>query len=115
MANKWYVPDGFTPSVSNGATPSHEAICILNTTDQPATISLTLYFTDREKLDGFTVVCPAERTVHVRMDSLKNSDGKSIPLDTPYAIMLESESDLTMQYTRVDSSQTALALATTVL
>ena len=76
---RWFIPDCYWHSQSSGVFPSHEAVCILNTTSVAAVVSLTLYFEDREKLDGFSVEVPAERTLHIRLDRLVNKDGAAIP------------------------------------
>ena len=115
MRNKWYIPDGFWHTKSNGVFPSHEAICILNTNAEPAEVHLTLYFEDREKMTGFSFNVDAERTLHIRMDKIKNDKGQPVPSNTPYAIVVESDKDLTVQYTRVDTSQSEMAVATTIL
>ncbi|MCI9068159.1 MAG: hypothetical protein HFI65_05735 [Lachnospiraceae bacterium] len=111
----WYIPDAYYPSSKNGEYVSHEAICFLNTGKADAAVSMTLYFEDREKLGGFSVTVPAERTVHCRMDQIRNRDGVPVPTDTPYAVKVESEAELTVQYTRVDTTQAQLAIATTIV
>ncbi len=114
--NKWYIPDAYYPGVSQGDTyVSHEAVCFLNETQQEALVTLTLYFEDRDKMTGFSARVPAERTVHLRLDKLVGDQGQTIPKDTPYAIVLESETDLKVQYTRVDTTQPALAISTTMV
>lgn len=112
---KWYIPDAYFPSTCNGAYVSHEAVCCLNVTSEDATVNMTLYFEDREKMGGFTIAIPAERTIHCRLDKIVNWDGQPIPKDTPYAIVMESETDLKVQYTRVDTTQSELAIATTIV
>jgi len=111
----WKIPDGYWKTASNGAYESHEAICLLNTTDADAGVEMTLYFEDRPKMGGFHVLVGAERTVHVRMDKIKNKDGLSVPANIPYAVLLESDVELSVQYTRVDSSQEALTIASTLI
>lgn len=114
--NKWYIPDAFYPGVSSGTTyVSHEAVCFLNETTEDATAELTLYFEDRDKMTGFSAKIPAERTVHLRLDKIVNADGKKIPQDTPYAIVIESAAPLKVQYTRVDTTQAELAISTTMV
>lgn len=114
--NKWYIPDAYYPGISGGrAYVSHEAVCFLNETGEAAAVSLTLYFEDREKMSGFTAVIPAERTVHLRLDRIVSRDGKKIPQDTPYAIMIESAAPLHVQYTRVDTTQPELAISTAMV
>ena len=46
----WLVPDCYYPSISSpGHYISHEAICVLNTGNQDASLTLTLYFEDRDR------------------------------------------------------------------
>lgn len=113
--NQWFIPDAYYPSSKNGAYVSHEAVCFLNPGKQDASVTLTLYFEDREKMEGFSAVVPAERTVHLRMDKIVSASGQSVPMDTPYAMMIESEQPLHLQYTRVDTTQAELAIATTIV
>ncbi len=114
--NKWYIPDAYYPSVSSGKTyVSHEAVCFLNETTEDADVNLTLYFEDRDKMTGFSTVVPAERTIHLRLDKLVSSEGKRIPQDVPYAIVIESDVQLKVQYTRVDTTQAELAISTTMV
>lgn len=37
---------------------------------------MTLYFEDREKLDGFVLEIPAERTIHFHTNELKIRTGR---------------------------------------
>lgn len=52
-AKCWFIPDGYWPAVSNSAYPSHEAICVLNPGKKDASLEITLYFEDMDKMDGF--------------------------------------------------------------
>lgn len=115
--HQYFIPDGFwnSKSTPGGDFVSHEAVCVLNATQEAAHVSLTLYFEDREKLAGFGCEIPAERTLHIRMDKIKNKDGKPVPQDVPYAIVVESDVKITVQYTRVDTSAQALAIASTIV
>lgn len=112
---KWYIPDCFWHSQSNGVFVSHEAVCVLNTNENDVTVNLTLYFEDREKLGGYSIVVPAERTKHIRLDQIVNTKGTPIPQDTPYAMVIDCDDHITIQYTRVDTSQPELAIATTIV
>ena len=113
-AKVWFIPDGFYPEVSNGRYPSHEAICVLNPGERDANIEIILFFEDREKMGGFRQVCKAERTNHIRMDKLKNVEGKSVPQGVAYAMMIESDENIIVQYSRMDTSQAEMALMTTI-
>lgn len=111
----WLIPDTFLSSVSGkGEQPSHEAICVINTSGCDAHIKMTLLFEQKEALQGFCVVCPSMRTNHIRMDKIKSKDGYTIPRDTPYALIVESDTPIVVQYSRLDTSSTNMALMTTI-
>jgi hypothetical protein len=106
----WFIPDCFWNSRSNGFFESHESICVLNPGSEDADIKLTLYFEDRDKMDGFSSGCKAERTHHIRLDKLRDVNGNPIPKDTPYAVMVESNVNIIVQYSRMDTSQAEMGL-----
>jgi hypothetical protein len=111
----WFIPDCFYPSVSSpGHYVSHEAICVLNTGNLNAHIALTLYFEDRDPIRNFKAVCGAERTNHIRLDRLRSENGEAIPQDVPYAIMVESDQPVIVQYSRLDTTQAEMGLMTTM-
>ena len=110
----WFIPDAYYPTISNGHFPSHEAICVLNPGERDAEISITLYFEDRGKMDGFKAVCPSERTNHIRMDKLLDASGNSVPKGVAYAIMVECSEKVVVQYSRMDTTQAEMALMTTM-
>ena len=70
----WLIPDGFLHSVSLNDQVSHEAVCVLNTSDKDATVTLTLYFEDRDVMTGFSAECKAGRTHHIRPVSYTHLD-----------------------------------------
>lgn len=110
----WLIPDGFLHSVSLNDQVSHEAVCVLNTSDKDAVISLTLYFEDREPMTGFKAQCNAGRTHHIRLDRIVSENGEKIPRDTPYALLVESTEPVVAQYSRLDTSAVEMALMTTI-
>ncbi|MBS4199272.1 hypothetical protein KHA93_06335 [Bacillus sp. FJAT-49732] len=110
----WIIPDGFLQPKSTGEQISHEAVCVLNLTDGPADIHLTLYFEDREPMDQFFSECGSNRTHHIRLDKIKDREGNEIPRGVPYAIKVESNVPIIVQHSRLDTSQEALALFTTM-
>ncbi len=113
-ARRWMIPDGFWNSRSNGRFPSHESVCVLNAARTPARIDLVLFFEDRDKQDGFHVDVPAERCLHIRLDRLLDDRGRPVPTDIPYAIVLESDIPVVVQYSRMDTSQSEMGLMTTL-
>jgi hypothetical protein len=108
-ARVWLVPDGFIPEESSGSQQSHEAICVLNTSAEEARLSISFYFEDREPVKDVAVVVPPERTRHIRTDGM---GGAEIPRGVPYAIRIESSVPVTVQCSRMDTTQPALSLMT---
>lgn len=114
-AKVWYIPDCYYPSISSpGHYVSHEAVCVLNPGKEDAHITLTLYFEDREPMREFHAVCKAERTNHIRLDKIKDAKGNGVPQGVPYAIMVESDQPIIVQYSRLDTTQAEMALMTTM-
>lgn len=111
----WYIPDGYLPPTSApGSYVSHESVCVLNTGLRDATVRLTLYFEHQEPLRDITNVVPAERTLHIRMDKPEFTGGQRLPRGVPYAIRVESNEPIIVQHSRLDATQPALALFTTL-
>ena len=113
----WLIPDTYLHSVSSSdriEDRSHEAICVLNTSDEDAHINLTLFFEDKDPCTAFTSFCGAKRTHHIRLDKIRDKDGNGIEKDTPYAILVESDTPIVVQYSRLDTSAPQMALMTTI-
>jgi hypothetical protein len=89
-------------------------VCVLNLNRRPAKVKVTVYFEDREPLTGLEAECPPQRTVHVRMEQIKSRSGEMIPIAKPMALMVESNLEVVVQHTRLDTTQPALALMTTM-
>ena len=107
----WAIPEGYIPGQSHGPKPelvSHEAACLLNTTESAAHIEITLFFENREPVGPYHVEVPARRTLHLRFNNL--TDPEPIPRDTPYASLIESDVPIVVQHTRLDSRQAENAL-----
>lgn len=111
----WAIPEGYIPDGSTGPEPemeSHETLCILNTTDNEATIEITVFFPDREPVGPFEKTVSAERTKHFRFNEF--DDPEKIPRGEPFASVIESDTPVVCQHTRLDSRQAENALLTTI-
>lgn len=111
----WAIAEGYIPGWSNGPAPdfiSHEAACILNSSEEDAHIEITIYFSDKDPVGPFKITVPARRTKHVRFNDLE--DPETIPLKTDYSSVIISDVPIVLQYTRLDSRQSANALITTI-
>ena len=112
---RWVIPEGYIPETSTGPGPamtSHETACILNTGAVDATVSIVLYFTDREPIGPYRVTVPARRTLHLRFNDLE--DPEPVPRGTDYASVIESDHPVVVQHTRLDSRQAENALLSTM-
>lgn len=112
---EWFIPDCYWPEGgTDGPYISHESICVLNTSDKDAHLAFTLYFEDREPIEGFSAVCSARRTHHVRMDRQVSTGGQTVPRGVPYAARVESDVPVFVQYSRCDTTQTQMAFMTAI-
>jgi hypothetical protein len=112
---RWAIAEGYIPGSSNGPQPamlSHETCCMLNASDQPASVKLTLYFRDREPAGPYQITLPGRRTLHLRFNDLE--DPEPVPRDTDYACLIESNVPIVVQHTRLDSRQAENALISTI-
>lgn len=112
---QWAIPEGYIPAESHGPEPemtSHESVCILNATEDDASVDITVYFTDRDPVGPYEESVPAERTKHIRFNEL--DDPEEIPKGTPFASVVESDVPVVCQHTRLDSRQAENALLSTM-
>jgi hypothetical protein len=112
---RWAIAEGYIPAQSTGTTPqleSHETVCILNAGGADAHITVMVYFRERAPAGPFRFTVPAERTRHIRFNDFR--DPETIPRDTDYSSVIESDVPIVVQHTRLDSRQPALALLSTI-
>ncbi len=112
-SQRWAIAEGYIPPYSHGLEPqltSHKTV--LNTTDQDAHITITVYFSDREPIGPYQQTVHARRTRHIRFNNLKNP--APTPVDTDFAIVVESNVPIVVQHTRRDSRQAENALLSTI-
>jgi hypothetical protein len=112
---RWAIAEGYIPSEScssDRALLSHETACILNASNRPAHVNVTIFFADREPVGPYRVVVPPRRTFHLRFNDLK--DPEPIPLDTDYSSVFESDVPIVVQHTRLDSRRAEISLLSTI-
>lgn len=112
---RWAIAEGYIPEGSHGPAPdmiSHEAACFLNSSDADASVTITIFFADREPAGPYRLTVPARRSKHVRFNAL--SDPEPIPHSTEYSTLIESNVPIVVQHTRLDSRQNENALMTTI-
>lgn len=109
----WVFPDADLPPAGTSLLKGHESLIILNTSEEKAIITLQLYFTDREPVFLKPFEVDGNRVRYIRLDN-KNEIGYEIPIETQYAIRLESDTPVVVQYGRLDARQKNLAYYTTM-
>ncbi len=109
----WVFPDTELPSPGDFPLKGHESIIVLNQNRAPARLVLTLYFTDRDPVRLAPLEVGAERVRCIRLDR-EAEIGFPVPLETQYAVRLESDLPVVAQYGRLDSRQPNLAYYTTM-
>jgi hypothetical protein len=110
---RWAIAEGYIPSQSvssDRALVSHETACILNAGDRDATITLTVFYADREPV-VYRVAVKARRTLHLRFNDL--TVPAPIPLDTDFSSVFESDVPIVVQHTRLDSRRAEISLLST--
>lgn len=111
----WVIPEGYIPAESTSDDYrfiSHEAACILNASDSDAHIEIFIYFTDREPAGPYHIIVPARRTLHLRFNNL--NDPETVPRDTDYSSVIQSDVPIVVQHTRLDSRRSENALISTM-
>jgi len=111
---KWIIPDCELPHEGEGLLKGHESVIIVNDTNKKAEIKVKLYFTDKECVDNIVWHVEPQRVRCFRMNNSKDMCGYVVPYDTQYAMKIESNVKIVVQYGRLDNRQTNLAFYTTI-
>jgi hypothetical protein len=112
---RWAIAEGYIPPDSTTKSRelvSHEVVCLLNAGDHDAHVSIKVYFGDRAPAGPYTCVVPAQRTLHLRFNDLR--DPEPIPKGFDYSSVIESDVPIVVQHTRLDSRRDSLALLSTI-
>lgn len=107
----WAMPGGHIPLQSTGREPEHtsrDTLCLLNTGNTDAQVTLTIFYADRDPVGPYALDVAARRVRHIRFNDL--IDPEALPLDTPYAAVVEANVPIVVQFSRVDTSQPANAI-----
>lgn len=97
-AHAWAIPEGLIPAAANGngtGAPPEEVVTLLNAGGAHAHVEITILFSDRDPAGPYQLVVPALRTLRLRFSDL--ADAESIPRNTPYAAVFESDEPIVVQ------------------
>lgn len=112
-ASLWFIPDGYIPPTSTGELVSHESICVLNRHEDAVNLRITVFYEDEHPLEDIIVTVAGRRTKHIRTSELEK-DGKRIRIGVPYAMEVQSDRPIIVQYSRMDTTQSANALMSVI-
>ena len=110
----WIIPDCELPPEGEGVLKGHESVIIVNDSNKPAIIKVKLYFADKECYNGITWTVEPQKVRCFRMNNVEDMCGFVVPMETQYAMKLESTQPIVVQYGRLDNRQTNLAYYTTL-
>ena len=110
----WIIPDCELPPEGEGVLKGHESVIVVNDSPRTATIKVTLFFADKDAYEDIEWVVEPKRVKCFRMNVPEHMSGYIVPLETQYAMKLESSEKIVVQYGRLDNRQTNLAYYTTL-
>jgi hypothetical protein len=87
---------------------------VLNAGSEPAVVSLTFFFEDRDPVGPVEVTVGPRRTRHLRLTDPTQLSGVELPRDVPFAYTAECEVPIVLQHSRLDTSAGAYTLGTTI-
>ncbi len=108
----WFFPDGDRPPFGDSQLKGHESVVILNPNQEQAAVRITFYYEDRDPVTTEEILVGAERVCCMKTHEEKYFKDKTQPLETQYAMKVESSVPVIVQYGRLDARQTNLAYYT---
>lgn len=110
----WLIPDCDLPPEGEGVLKGHESVIVVNDSDTDAKIKVTVFFTDKDCYDEIEWFVGKGKVRCFRMNNKEDMCGYEVPYETQYAMKLESNCNIVVQYGRLDNRQTNLAYYTTM-
>ncbi|MFD2539843.1 sensory rhodopsin transducer [Sphingobacterium chuzhouense] len=101
----WAIPGCCIPAESTGDEPvntSRDEISILNTGGSVVSITITIYYADREPAGPYRISVDAERSRSIRFNDL--IDPEAILLQKEFAVLLQSDKPIVVQFNRLDTA-----------
>lgn len=111
---EWLFPDGELPPMGeNPDLYGHESVVITNPGDKPASVRLTLFWTDREPTESEPFEVGARRVLCVHITEKDGLFGRKVAVGEQYAILLTATEPVVAQYGRLDMRTGVMAFYTT--
>ena len=110
----WIIPDCELPPEGDGELKGHESVIVVNDSKRTAHIKVKLFFPDKDAYEGIEWTVEAGRVRCFRMNNPEDMSGYVVEKEAQYAMKLESDEKIVVQYGRLDNRQTNLAYYTTL-
>lgn len=110
----WIIPDCELPPEGEGVAKGHESVIIVNDSKKDAEIKVKIFFTDKDAYEEIKWTVKAGRVRCFRTNNIEDMCGYKVPFETQYAMKLESNCKIVVQYGRLDNTQPNLAFYTTL-
>ena len=104
----WALAGSNIPLEHTGEEPeftSHDSLWMLNTTDEVASVEVTIYYADCEPVGPYPLEVGARRVRQVRFNDL--IDPEAMPLETDYGAVVVASVPIVVQFAMVDTRQAA--------
>lgn len=108
----WVFPDLELPPKGSHELEGHESIIVLNMNDVPANLKITLYFDNREPVCGITATVMENRVRCLRPGNPSDMCGVNVERCRQYAMRLQSDVPVVVQYVRLDTRDQPMAFYT---
>ncbi|MDR1388947.1 MAG: hypothetical protein LBJ31_03115 [Treponema sp.] len=110
----WFFPDGDRPPPGDSALKGHESYIVLNPNNKDAHLVATFYFEEAEAVRNINLAVKAERVKCFQSHRNEDFDSHIVSPGIQYAVKIESDVPVIIQYGRLDARQKNLAYYTTM-
>ena len=114
-SKKWIIPGVHIPFKSTGIEPvmvSQDRIAILNLQPGPVKIHLTVYQAGMDPVSGYILEIQGQRLKKIRLNDL--IDPYPLYLDTDYALLIEADRQVIVQFLRMNTGNGNAAIMGTM-
>ena len=111
---KWFFPDGDRPPLGDSDLLGHESYIVLNPNKHDAHLLFTIYFEDKDPIRDIRLTVPSERVKCFQTHNPDHFGEYVLPVGKQYAVKIESDVPVIVQYGRLDTRQVNLAFYTTM-
>jgi hypothetical protein len=112
---QWIIPGGHIPFKGTGREPdflSQDRISILNPNNKTVGINLKVLFADQEVIENYQLKIEGKRLLKFRVNDL--IDPFPVPLEEDYALFIEAEEPVVIQFLLMNTGQNNLAIMGTL-